>query len=129
MNPGDDSMCAETMDDSYGRRGSSALKLKNGQVGRLLRTKWDANGTRKVALLETRLYTDPHRVSLISGAEPNGKCRFKALTMLVLSKTQVTEAGLKELRRALPGCIIEGHATKKKNPAGEDKPPKRAPRK
>ena len=34
MNPGDDSMCAETMDDSYGRRGLSAPKLKNGQVGR-----------------------------------------------------------------------------------------------
>ncbi|MFP6693900.1 MAG: c-type cytochrome domain-containing protein, partial [Pirellulales bacterium] len=70
-------MRAETTDDLHGRRGMSALKLKNRQVGRLLKAKWDATGTRKVALLETRRYTAPHRASLLSGAEPNRKCRMK----------------------------------------------------
>ena len=76
FNQGDDSMCVETMDDSHGRRGSSALKFKNGQVWRLLRTNWDANGPRKVALPGIRRYTGPHRTSLIGGAEPNRKSRL-----------------------------------------------------
>jgi hypothetical protein len=56
---------------------SAAMKLKNGQGWRLLRRNWDANGSRKVALLEIRRYTGPHRASLICGAEPNGKSRLR----------------------------------------------------
>ena len=60
------------------------MKLKNGQAWRILRTNWDANGPRKVALPGIRRYTGPHRASLTGGAEPNGKSRMRNVGLLLL---------------------------------------------